>query len=1165
MTSRRTWLLGLTLGVCVTLTSVVTTQAQTTGVPRRISYQGQLMQDGQPVTGQHRITINYYNSAGTRLHSEDFPGVAVTNGIFNLSLGSATPFPATMDFNQQYFVSVAIDGSAELASPSPMLSAPYALNAATVNGFSVSPTPQANSILVLNQNGQIDPSLFPSMLRSINGVSGLDSTGNVDIVGANGLTITTDAANHRITINGGTTQNTGISGVTGGTGLTGSGTSGNVTISVAPQGITSELIGNSAVTGRKLDPFIAGEGLYQDQNGNLNVGVDNTTLRIENDRLTLGPIGAGQIDTTVQTRINGTAPSGSFITGVNQNGTINTGAITGDSSLTRMLTGNNIQFGLNPAYSNTFTAQQNFRGINNMGKLMQMDSATFNGPVTFNGPLTFGANAITAGAGSFTTLTSTGATTLATSGANTTIGTSTSINTINGATTLNNGERVVNNRVNYTNVGTEVNAIYATSTAASGNDRATGLVAEAYSNGTNGGRPGANGVLGVAGWTGAMNTTTQAVGVAGTAQAGNGITAIGVSGQANTANALGNTGVLGIAYNSGLYNIGVMGAANASEATIASLAATAPSAGVYAYNPGTGYALYVNGRSNFNNNILTGVATPVAGTDAVNKAYVDTATTTMMLTGDITGRPGSNTINTTSATTGNNLATALNNGSTMINANRIANGLNDQQVNDSLTVNGGSINASPIGATTASTGAFTTLTSSGQTTLATASGNVGIGFNSPASILDIQRADAGDLMARLWNTGAGGAKFRAVSASGAAEQIQFTDAVGYNAAISADNINGLRINVRNTATDVNSEAGLAGATRLRIDPSGNIIFTGDSVSFSGTTLTNVGAPMLATDAATKGYVDSMVNGGMNAGSFSTLNSTGNSAIGSGASGINSFGTGSGATNTIGNSTGRTTVNGQLQVHNTTSTGGGEVNTGYFTSISSGSDRATGLVAEATSSATGQTRPSANAVLGVAKWAGSANVTDNIVGVVGKAEPNSGISAIGVAGQATDANLLPNTGVLGWAASGSSNVGVTGAVNASQGQLQTLVAAGRTAAVYAFNPSSTGTALTADAATNGTAVNVIGGSMRATAAASGTTSNRWSDTYSHTGGSTNLVTINNSLVATGSTIIVTLENNVNSATVPSYQVVNVTNGSFQVQLSGNDLDAGDKIHYSIINH
>ncbi|MGE3799448.1 MAG: beta strand repeat-containing protein, partial [Candidatus Kapaibacterium sp.] len=62
------------------------------------------------------------------------------------------------------------------------------------------------------------------------------------------------------------------------------------------------------------------------------------------------------------------------------------------------------------------------------------------------------------------------------------------------------------------------------------------------------------------------------------------------------------------------------------------------------------------------------------------------------------------------AAQGDALIASTNAGTTTIDAARIGSGLTDAQVNDNLTINGGTVDATPIGATTPSTGAFTTIT-----------------------------------------------------------------------------------------------------------------------------------------------------------------------------------------------------------------------------------------------------------------------------------------------------------------------------------------------------------------------------------------------------------------------------------------------------------------------
>jgi len=181
-------------------------------------------------------------------------------------------------------------------------------------------------------------------------------------------------------------------------------------------------------------------------------------------------------------------------------------------------------------------------------------------------------------------------------------------------------------------------------------------------------------------------------------------------------------------------------------------------------------------------------------------------------------------------------------------------------------------------------------------------------------------------------------------------------------------------------------------------------------------------------------------------SFTTLTSTGNSTLGTSNTALaNSFGTGANAAsviNTIG-STGAgstTTINGETELSNTQPTGGGEVRTNYTLAdaTSDAGQRATGNYTLAISNSGGLSFPTATGVLGDAQWNGGANGTDQIIGVEGETHPGSGITALGVVGEADQTNAAGNTGVLGFADLGTtSNVGVAGTANATQAQLVTF--------------------------------------------------------------------------------------------------------------------------------
>lgn len=113
-------------------------------VPREISYQGMVLgAGGQPIAdGEHTFELKLYDSptATVPLYSETQPRVATVGGIFTVLIGSVTPIPASLSFDQQYWLGIAIDGTPELQPRTALTSSPYALNAGTAEvANSVSP------------------------------------------------------------------------------------------------------------------------------------------------------------------------------------------------------------------------------------------------------------------------------------------------------------------------------------------------------------------------------------------------------------------------------------------------------------------------------------------------------------------------------------------------------------------------------------------------------------------------------------------------------------------------------------------------------------------------------------------------------------------------------------------------------------------------------------------------------------------------------------------------------------------------------------------------------------------------------------------------------------------------------------------------------------------
>ncbi len=394
-------------------------------VARTFSYQGELLDGTAPATGFHTITASYYDAGGTVLYSETFNNVAVKNGIFSMMLGSANPgFPASMTFQEQYFVGISIDGKPELA-PRTMLSAvPYSLNANAVDGIEASAIPTAGKLLPLDSTGHFDPRVLPATSGGFSSINNVfpDNNSNISLLAGNNVLITNDQTNHKIMV-----ASTGISGVIAGNGLQGGGTNGIVTLSIAPGTIDANLVSNGAIGGRKLDPLLSGLGLYQDALGNMNVGVDNQTIDINNDQVRIHPGGVGTVQladgsvtnskiangavnaskidpTQVQIRVTGAAGPGSFLQSINQDGTVNTGSVLVDPTLIRTTTGTDLTLGIALAHSNQWTALQSFAGGATASTLTVFGATTLNG-TTNNGLFTNNGNVQTNGALGVTGLT----------------------------------------------------------------------------------------------------------------------------------------------------------------------------------------------------------------------------------------------------------------------------------------------------------------------------------------------------------------------------------------------------------------------------------------------------------------------------------------------------------------------------------------------------------------------------------------------------------------------------------------------------------------------------------------------------------------------------------------------------------------------------------------
>ena len=102
--------------------------------PQTLNYQGYLTSPtGTPTNTPVVMTFRLYNavSGGAALYTETQLSVSVTNGSFNAVIGAVTPIP--LPFDVPYWLSVQVNGDAEMSPRQPLASSPYAFRAASVD------------------------------------------------------------------------------------------------------------------------------------------------------------------------------------------------------------------------------------------------------------------------------------------------------------------------------------------------------------------------------------------------------------------------------------------------------------------------------------------------------------------------------------------------------------------------------------------------------------------------------------------------------------------------------------------------------------------------------------------------------------------------------------------------------------------------------------------------------------------------------------------------------------------------------------------------------------------------------------------------------------------------------------------------------------------------
>jgi hypothetical protein len=307
-------------------------------------------------------------------------------------------------------------------------------------------------------------------------------------------------------------------------------------------------------------------------------------------------------------------------------------------------------------------------------------------------------------------------------------------------------------------------------------------------------------------------------------------------------------------------------------------------------------------------NIVTSNAGALETRTLASLAGTIGVSTNATLTGDgTTGTPlGINLANANTWTATQTLPTTAAQGDALIaSVNAGTTNIGDARVADALTISGGTVNSTPVGATTPSTGAFTTLSASGTTTLSSFA-TAGIVHNAAGGALSsslIVNADvdaaAAIAYSKLANTSAGSVLLgRGAGAGGAVQEVTLGSnlsmtgtvlnttgvasssepylTIGNTAGLSAER--GIAVNSTLTGTDGGANASYTLGLNLANANSWTAAQTFSSVDINGGTIdgTSIGASSASTAIFTTTETGSLkVTGGTPAvGKVLTSNATG---------------------------------------------------------------------------------------------------------------------------------------------------------------------------------------------------------------------------------------------------------------------------------------------------
>lgn len=122
------------LALALLLTSAVAAFA----TPNVVTYQGRLTDAaGNPSNGTFSMVFAIYaaSSGGSALYTETQPSVTVTNGLFNVQIGSVTTIPGDLFAGGTKFLGIKVGADAEMTPRQAVASVPFAIHSTFAQGM----------------------------------------------------------------------------------------------------------------------------------------------------------------------------------------------------------------------------------------------------------------------------------------------------------------------------------------------------------------------------------------------------------------------------------------------------------------------------------------------------------------------------------------------------------------------------------------------------------------------------------------------------------------------------------------------------------------------------------------------------------------------------------------------------------------------------------------------------------------------------------------------------------------------------------------------------------------------------------------------------------------------------------------------------------------------